>query len=114
MKRPKVPRHERAHNRARVGPLKKTLVKPRTAMLYRSAVQLFFFWLKAQRLPWPEDGDELDARVCEFGEMAWEEGETRALYANLISGIPWYEESLRQHLCSSRRLLSAWDRNEWT
>ena len=63
---------------------------------------------------WPSDGDDLDALVSEFGEAAGEEGETRALFANLICGLPWYEDSLRQFLHASRRLLSAWDRSEWT
>ena len=33
---------------------------------------------------------------------------------NLLSGLPLYEESLRQYLNCSRRLLAAWDKNKWT
>ena len=114
MKRPKVPRHERALSRVRVGPLKATLVKAGTAKVYRQSVHVFFLWCDTMQISWPSDGDELDYVVAQFGEMAWEEGETRALYANLLSGLPLYEESLRQYLNCSRRLLTAWDKNEWT
>lgn len=114
MKRPKVPRHERALSRVRVGPLRATLVKVGTARVYRQSVHVFFLWCTTMQIAWPSDGDELDHVVAQFGEMAWEEGETRALFANLLSGLPLYEESLRQYLNCSRRLLTAWDKNEWT
>ena len=114
MRRPKVPRHERALSRVRVGPLKATLVKAGTMLVYRKSVHVFFLWCVTMKISWPSDGDELDHVVSQFGEMAWEEGETRALFANLLSGLPLYEESLRQYLNCSRRLLTAWDKNEWT
>ena len=78
MKRPKVPRHERALSRVRVGPLRATLVKAGTAIVYRKSVHVFFLWCSTMRISWPSDGDELDRVVSQFGEMAWEEGETRA------------------------------------
>jgi integrase len=114
MKRKKATRHERALRRKPVGPLKATLVKPSTLLLYHHSLQVFYLWLRFHCLLWPATSDELDILVSSFGEAAWEEGETRALFANLLSGIRYFEESLRTSLFASRRLLTAWDRNEWT
>ena len=94
-----VPCYVPAHSRTQGEPLKKTLMKANAATPYESAVRLFFFWLNAN-LPWPKNGDELNTWLCECGEIALEEDETRAPYANMNSGILRYEESLRQPFCS--------------
>jgi integrase len=114
MKRKKATRHERALRRLPVGPLKATLVKPSTLQLYHHSLKVFYLWLAFHRILWPATLDDLDIHVSSFGEAAWEEGETRALFANLISGIRYFEESLKNSLFASKRLLTAWDRNEWT
>jgi len=44
--------------------------------------------------------------------MAWQEGDTRALVGNLISGIGDSEPSLRQWLHGARRLHTAWIKRE--
>ena len=97
MYRIRVSPHERALKRAGVGPLKKTLVKPSTLRAYHDALRIFYHWLRLRFFDflWPEDGDDLDQRVCEYGEAAWEEGESRAALANLVSGIRHFEEALQ-------------------
>ena len=70
MRRAKVPRHERAHHRAKVGPLRAALVKDKTAAVYKFSVNMFFLWIGAMSYAWPSDGDDLDALVSEFGEAA--------------------------------------------
>ena len=95
MFRARVSQHERALKRAQVGPLHKSLVKPPTYKAYMSALKLFRLWLHFWMISWPSDGDDLDHRVCEYGEVAWEEGENRATFACLVSGIRFFEESLQ-------------------
>ena len=112
MFRARVSQHERALKRAPVGPLHKTLVKPPTYKAYSTALQLFRLWLHFWLIPFPVDGDDLDHRVCEYGEAAWEEGENRATFACLVSGIRFFEESLQPRLGAARRLIAAWDKAE--
>ena len=73
---------------------------------------LFYPWLEFWARPFPLDGDDLDLQVCEFGDTAWEEGESRMTFAGLVSGIRHFEESLQRHLFAARRLINAWDKSE--
>jgi hypothetical protein len=82
-------------------------VKPPTYKAYSMALRLFRIWLHFWLIDWPVDGDDLDLRVCEYGEAAWEEGENRATFACLVSGIRFFEESLQPRLAAARRLIAA-------
>ena len=55
----------------------------------------------------PRSNDELDEIVCQFVMHCWQEGETRAVVANLLSGIGNTEPSLKLHLAGARRLYQA-------
>ena len=112
MWRVRIPPRQRALNRAAVGPLKQTLIWKSTYLAYLNSLKLFNLWLHFWLLPWPVDGDDLDQRVCEFGESAWEEGEIRSVFALLVSGIRYFEESLQGNLFAARRLITAWDKAE--
>ena len=112
MFRTRIPRPERARVRAAVGPLKKTLIKPATLRSYQFSLKLFYLWLAFWSLTWPSDRDELDTLVSQFAEAAWEEGESRAVFACLVSGIPYLVPALRNSLFGSRRLITAWDKSE--
>ena len=96
--------------RAAVDPLKQSLMKKSTHLLYLNALNWFSTWLRFWTRPWPVDGDDLDHRVCEFGECAWEDGESRAVVALLASVIRYFKESLVGSLFAARRLISAWDK----
>ena len=98
--------------RAAMGPLKKTLIKPSTLKTYQFSLQLFYLWLAFWSLSWPSDRDELDTLVSQFAEAAWEEGESRSVFACLVSRIPYLVPSLRNPLLGSRKLITAWDKSE--
>ena len=112
MWRVRIPPRQRARDRASVDPLKQSLIKKSTLQSYLNALRLFCLWLRFWHIPWPGDGDDLDQRVCEFGESAWEEGESRSVFAFLVSGIRYFEESLHYNLFAARRLIGAWDKAE--
>ena len=112
MFRARIPQHERARKRAAVGRLRESLVKPPTLRLYHQCLKVFYLWLQFWTLPFPADVDDPDLRVCEFGEAAWEGGESRMTFAGLVSGIQHFEEGLQKHLFAARHLINAWDRSE--
>ena len=112
MFRTRIPRHERSRKRAAVGSLKSSLIKPATLKAYQFSLQLFYLWLAFWSLSWPSDRDELDMLVSQFAEAAWEEGESRATFACLVSGISYLVPSLRNSLFGSKRLITAWDKSE--
>ena len=112
MFRTRIPRHERARKRAAVGPLKSALVKPATQRAYQDSLKRFYLWLAFWSLSWPSDRDELDLLVSQFAEAAWEDGESRATLACLVSGISYLVPPLRNSLFGSRRLITAWDKSE--
>jgi integrase len=112
MFRTRIPRQERARTRAAVGSLKSALVKPGTLKAYENSLRLFYLWLTFWSLSWPSDRDELDMLVSQFAEAAWEEGESRSLFACLVAGISYLVPSLRNSLFGARRLITAWDKSE--
>ena len=91
------------------GPLKTVLDK--TKKLYDVSLKLFCSWCAAHG-KWPDSKDELDHAACQFLMHCWQEGETRAVVANLLSGIGNSEPSLKWHLAGTRRLYAAWVKRE--
>ena len=107
--RTRTTKSQRALTRRSGGPLK--TVQDKTRALYDMSLQCFVHWA-LQTACWPEIKEELDSAVCQFILAAWQEGETRALVANLISGISDAEPSLRNYLAGARRLHMAWIKRE--
>ena len=91
------------------GPLKTVLDK--TKSLYDISLKLFCSWCAANDA-WPNSKEELDHAACQFLMHCWQEGETRAVVANLLSGIGNTEPSLKWHLAGTRRLYAAWVKRE--
>ena len=91
------------------GPLK--TVKDKTKALYQYSVRVFVRWVLLHSC-WPELNEELDAEVCAFIVACWQEGETRALVANLLSGIGDSQPCLRLSLHGARRLHRVWIKKE--
>ena len=85
---------KRAQSRRVGGPLR--AVKPKTKGSCNYSVRTFVRWV-ALHVAWPQ------TTIM----MAWQEGETRALVRNLISGISGNKPSVRQWLHGTRRLHTA-------
>ena len=100
---------QRASIRRVGGPLK--TVKDKRKSLYDFSLRTFVQWALLH-LVWPSANEDLDSAVCAFILVAWQEGETRALVANLLSAIGDTEPSLRLWLHGARRLHQAWVKRE--
>ena len=107
--RKRTTKTQRAQSRRVGGPLR--TVKPKTKDLYNYSLRTFVRWV-ALHMAWPQTNEGLDACACAFIMMAWQEGETRALVGNLISGIGDSEPSLRQWLHGARRLHAAYSMDQ--
>ncbi len=103
---------ERKLRRAGLGPLQKLTVAQRTKLLYKKAIAGFSFWMQLNRIVWPDDPEELDPVLCEYAEDCWQEGETKATFANLLSGLGDEEPDIKQHMHGAWRLKSTWDKHE--
>ena len=108
MARIRTTRAQRRALRAQVGPLQQTLLKAKTRTLYDFSLSLFALWRVAMGLSFPACASDLDDMVMLFITTAWEEGETRAVADNLISGLKDADpDLLGQRLKGSARLMRA-------
>ena len=102
----------RRNQRADIGRLSNTLIKPYTAQLYTVACEWFFSWMFANNLLVPIDTIEFDDMVAEAIESAWEEGESRALVGNVLSGLEHFVTGLRGSLKRGWKLWRQWGLQE--
>ena len=94
-----------------VGTLKRRLVAPQTQALYNSALALLTKWLKAAKLELPTNQQELLPLLEQFAEELWQEGESKADLANLLSALELAEAELKTATRSAWRLYGAWKCN---
>ena len=90
-------RHDRREARATLGKLRHNRIAPKTLTRYTHAVAAFSTWLMAYVGHEANSAEELDAQVGWYIEHLWEEGESRSLAGDCISGI--------QHLLLTKRIL---------
>ena len=112
MARVRVSRAARAKARRRLGPLAKRTVGPQTRKLYDSALDLFSLWLKSEQLCWPRSEAEFSDRLMEIAEVLWQEGESKADLANLLSAFHDCMPSIDPCLRGAWRLYHVWKRDE--
>jgi hypothetical protein len=112
MKRTRTTRAERRVVRQRVGPLTSKLVSRKTAILYQQSLALFYWWLRALRLPWPETSDGFDQLVALWIGDSWMAGETKATVNHFISAVFTFERPLHSALIVSRQLVAVWAKQE--
>ena len=65
-----------------------------------------------RRFSKPHTATEMDLRLCEFVQHAWEEGDSRNIPADARSSLLHFIEIPRGQLHGSQRLLRAWSKNE--
>ena len=102
----------RADQRSKEGSLKSSLIKPYTRKIYWEALLWFFAYMDHFLVELPTDHRELDPLVQEAIELAWHQGEARALVGNLLSGLEHFIPSFRSNLKGSWRLWKQWGKRE--
>ena len=98
--------------RKAAGPLRELRVAPSTALRYKRAMSVFFRWLDSETLNLPSKVEDLDQLASQYIEYCWQNGDGRAMAADLCSGLQWTSPSTRGHLPGSWALLNAWRKNE--
>ena len=88
------------------------VIGSRTQVRYEKAVLIFFSFLMNVGIELPDTIMELDALVEKLMESFWQEGESRALVADIICGLQHMIPAVRGGLKSSWRLLKTWQANE--
>ncbi len=76
----------RIAHRHEVGKLRDNRIAASTLQRYTKAVQSFENWRLTIQLPEAETYEQLDLQIGWFLERCWEDGESRALAADVISG----------------------------
>ena len=102
----------RVKTRAQQGTLTSNLVRPYTRKVYWDSVLYFFQFLALFGLELPLQKDDMDDLLCQAMEYAWENGETRALAVNMISGLEHHISGLRGLLKGAKRLWRQWGKLE--
>ena len=102
----------RKEARSAVGPLSHHLVSPKAARSYEKSCQAFFLWTHQCGFSLPDEVVEFDQLLMDYIDEAWEEGESRSVVANLLSGLHHYVPGLRGKLNGAWRLHAAWCRKE--
>ncbi len=97
--------------RRRLGRLRDNRVGPATLKRYHHAVSLFLGWLAACRIAFAETWSALDNQIGWYLESLWEEGGSRNLAGDTLSGVQFFLLTKRQ-LTGSWSLFSAWSRLE--
>ena len=87
MPRQRSTRVNRQAARRELGRLSKHLLAPKTVALYLKAINLFRLWLCSEDIPWPQHAEDLDDILQDYAEHCWAEGDTKADFGNLLSGL---------------------------
>ena len=102
----------RKRERKKAGRLRDHIIQQRTEKRYAKAIEAFGQWLTRNQVCLPGTLAGVDAVVSDFIETLWDEGDTRNLAADLLSGLQHSVPALRHHLPLGWRLLSAWRKLE--
>ena len=105
-------KRQRRERREGVGQLRDTRVKPQTLVRYDRAVATFFDSLRDNNETLVADHLLLDEQVCVHIERLWNEGESRSLAEDCLSGLRHYQPKLRGQLRQAWDLVSAWQNKE--
>ena len=107
-----ISREHRIARRQELGSLRSLLVRPATLNRYKIAVSRFFDFLVLTRQGLPQTPRETDDLLSEFLEELWVEGESKSLAADTLSGVQFFEPSLKKCIPMSWRLFKAWQQHE--
>ena len=105
-------RVERREIRQKLGPLRSLLVSPKTLSRYKNAVLCFFALLKANDMSHGRNPIEVDLHVSIYIESLWDEGESRSLATDCLSGLQMFLPCLKRNMFGAWRLVTAWQKHE--
>jgi hypothetical protein len=107
----KVTRAARAEVRQDAGKLRDNRVNAKTLQRYTAACIMFQWWLFGNRSDYASTWDELDVQLCAFLESLWEDGESKGIANDVLSGTQHFLLT-RRRLQGSWQLLTTWGRLE--
>ena len=84
--------------RKRAGSLHGRVIQPGTAKRYRVHVKEFFRWCARTGRTIPTSAVAFDALLCAYAEELWEEGDSKSVLANTLSGLTYFTISLKGKL----------------
>ena len=93
----------RKERRQKLGTLKSLIIKPATKVRYDRAFASFLQYQRNHRLAL---ATELDVQLSDYLEHLWEEGESRYLAADTLSGVQHLQPSVKGHIPQAWRLLN--------
>ena len=105
-------RNIRKTRRQQLGKLRDLVIKPATKSRYKSAMRLFFEFLRWNRLPMPTDATQVDRVAAQYIQECWEEGESKYIAQDTLSALQHFEPQLKRRLLESWRLIRAWQQHE--
>ena len=105
-------RGARKIRRQQLGKLKDLVVQPQTKRRYEDALKRFFEFLRWNRFKLPSKYDEVDRLAAMFVEQLWDEGDSKYLAQDTLSGLQHFEPQLKRRLLQSWRLIRAWRQHE--
>lgn len=102
----------RAKSRRQLGTLKSLTVQPVTRARYNQSLEMFFQYLKDEKLLLPQKAGGLDPIVSDYLEHLWAKGHGRSVASNVLAALQDSQPQLKGKLQQSWRLLKAWVTNE--
>ena len=103
---------QRQAERTRIGPLKSTLVKPKTLARYQINFERFVRWMRQNSISFPKAPEAADARLERYIEALWECGDPLGHANDAVSGFIFFVPICKGCLPRAKRLLTAWARSE--
>ena len=103
---------QRKADRRALGSLQSLVVAPATHTRYFQAVSRFLEFLQLHGYPYPSSFTLLDAKVCEFIEYLWHNGEPKSFASDCLSGLGHFLPSVKKHMVGGWRLHGSWTRAE--
>ncbi len=102
----------RAAARALAGKLRDNRVKRSTLTRYLHAFHLFLCFLAQSNMPFATDSDALELQLIQFIESLWEEGKSKGLAGDVLSGCQHFLATRRRSPGSWKLLVFTWSRLE--
>jgi hypothetical protein len=92
--------------------LQDLIIRPRTLARYELGIACFFNHKRVENFDQLCNSFMLDEQFADWIKTAYEEGETRGLVGDALSGIQHFVPSLKRNLNMSWRLYNAWQKSE--
>ena len=105
-------RVERKKDRQALGSLKDLVVAKNTRDRYLEAVSRFLLFLRSHGFTYPSSFSSLDAKVCEFIEALWHNGDPKSYASDCLSGLGHFVPQCKRSLVGAWRLHGSWTRAE--